>query len=589
MAQKGKPENLRSRAELALQKKISASQKTRSDKSAEHLIHELEVHQIELEMQNEELRASMVEVEISRTRYSDLYDFAPVGYFSLDKKGVIQELNLAGAQLLDAERQSLVHKPFSMFVHKQYVNRFFAHLKKVIEKQSRLKCIILLQLRPGSHKVIQRYVEMESIAVMDTTGNSMALRMSVSDITARKLQEEKLVRAGEEWERTFDIIPDIILIIDNQHRIKRANKALAKKLGVERDNLIGRTCYEVIHGSKEPPSYCPHIKLMSGGEEEFAEVYEEHLKDHFILSSTPVYDADGHQSGVVEVFREITARKEMEDQLKAAATTDSLTGLLNRRGFFTLAEQQCKLAIRSKKRMLLVYMDLDNMKEINDTLGHASGDRALLDTANIIKKTFRDSDIKGRIGGDEFVVLMTDPGPGTEQIVSKHFQKSLKTFNAQEDREYELAVSMGFSEYHPDHHCTIENLLNAADSNMYINKKKTAGKDLIGDPGKKVTERRLHKRYQTKDECWAEIGDSGRIRIRDISASGISLSDMPHLMTSIFQTMKIHFNSEISLVRAVMVWSQQKVPDNYEAGLKFVGLGERDRQSLEKKIVRLSS
>ena len=282
-------------------------------------------------------------------------------------------------------------------------------------------------------------------------------------------------------------------------------------------------------------------------------------------------------------------RKKLEEQLKAAAITDDLTGIFNRRGFFTLAEQQCKLANRSKRRMLLLYMDLDNMKEINDKLGHVSGDQALWDTAKVIRKTFRDSDIKGRLGGDEFAVLLTDPDPTTEKGVVKHFQDNLQTFNVRGNRNYQLSLSMGFSEFDPERPCTIENLVSSADSSMYKDKRKKADKELMTESGIELKERRLHERFETNDACWAEIGVSDRIRVKNISVSGISVTNMHHLITRTFHSMKIHFRNKIIPVKGVMVWSQLKEAEHYEAGLKFIGLHERDRQSIEKNIARLSS
>ena len=106
---------LRKRAEDALQGKTGEQQEL-SINDARSLIHELQVHQIELEMQNEELRRAQKELEESRDRYSDLYDFAPVGYFSFDKNGLIIEVNLTGAKKLGVERNFLIKKPFSLFI-----------------------------------------------------------------------------------------------------------------------------------------------------------------------------------------------------------------------------------------------------------------------------------------------------------------------------------------------------------------------------------------------------------------------------------------------------------------------------------------
>jgi diguanylate cyclase (GGDEF)-like protein len=131
-------------------------------------------------------------------------------------------------------------------------------------------------------------------------------------------------------------------------------------------------------------------------------------------------------------------RNSLIQQLKSISITDELTGLYNRRGFLMLAKKQLELATRINKTMWMIYMDVDNMKWINDNLGHHEGDRALIDTANILKRTFRESDIVARIGGDEFVVVsLEESETGTESMKSR-ISTDISNFSAKEDRLYQL-------------------------------------------------------------------------------------------------------------------------------------------------------
>jgi diguanylate cyclase (GGDEF)-like protein len=150
---------------------------------------------------------------------------------------------------------------------------------------------------------------------------------------------------------------------------------------------------------------------------------------------------------------------------------DDLTGIYNRRGFFTLAEQQIKIANRMKRGMFLLFTDLDDLKTINDTLGHREGDLALIDTANILKETFRESDIIARIGGDEFVSLIIEPSDGAQSIVPR-LQEKLDFHNTKMDRPYKLSLSIGLAQYNPEQPCTIDDLLSMADKLMYEQKQK---------------------------------------------------------------------------------------------------------------------
>lgn len=181
--------------------------------------------------------------------------------------------------------------------------------------------------------------------------------------------------------------------------------------------------------------------------------------------------SDGNISCFVEVCRDISEQKQMEKKLQEAANTDVLTGLYNRRGFITLAEHQLRVADREKRNLILIYVDLNDMKGINDKFGHKEGDRALADTANILRKSFRESDVLGRLGGDEFAILLTEPSErDIEQIICEHIQQNLKSHNEQSGRPYLLSVSVGISHYNPTNPCTLDDLLTTADKQMYIKK-----------------------------------------------------------------------------------------------------------------------
>jgi diguanylate cyclase (GGDEF)-like protein len=255
---------------------------------------------------------------------------------------------------------------------------------------------------------------------------------------------------------------------------------MARRLGVKREDILGKFCYQVLHGMPAPPDFCPQRRTIERGEESVREVYEKNLNGYFLLSSTPILDADGHLSAVVEVARDITDRKKIEEQLREAAITDDLTGLLNRRGFFAFSGQQQKTADRSGRPMSLLYLDVDNMKVINDQLGHDTGDQALRDTATILKKTFRTSDIIGRVGGDEFAVLLADQSRrDIEEIVKSNLRKNVEAHNESASRKYELSISMGMSRHDPEHPSSVEELVADADKMMYEDKKRRVGGRVI--------------------------------------------------------------------------------------------------------------
>jgi PAS domain S-box-containing protein len=135
------------------------------------------------------------------------------------------------------------------------------------------------------------------------------------DITDRKQAEEALLRAKQEWERTFDAVPDLIAILDDRHRILRANKAMAQRLGLPPDQCAGKPCYQVIHGLGRAPDFCPHSLTLADGQEHVSEVHEDCLGGDFLVSTTPLSDERGRRIGSVHVARDITGRKLREERI----------------------------------------------------------------------------------------------------------------------------------------------------------------------------------------------------------------------------------------------------------------------------------
>ena len=163
-------------------------------------------------------------------------------------------------------------------------------------------------------------------------------------------------------------------------------------------------------------------------------------------------------------------RKRLEEEIRSLSLTDELTGLSNRRGFTLLAEQEVKLAQRIKKAMLLFFGDVDNLKAINDTWGHAQGDLALKEVSAILKESFRASDILARIGGDEFVALALDVSEDGGEILTHRIQDALEARNQQGDGTYPLSLSLGVARCDPDAPCNLDELIAQADGRMYLEK-----------------------------------------------------------------------------------------------------------------------
>jgi diguanylate cyclase (GGDEF)-like protein len=168
--------------------------------------------------------------------------------------------------------------------------------------------------------------------------------------------------------------------------------------------------------------------------------------------------------------QEIQERLKAEAEVKQLSLTDELTGLYNRRGFFLLADQQLKLARRTKTSYCILFADLDGLKKINDTLGHEMGDRMIVDAAQILNQTFRDADIIARMGGDEFVLFLPIFSSISDDFYLR-LQSNIDRLNQQPERAYILSISLGVRPGDFNNDFSLEQLVAQADKLMYEHKR----------------------------------------------------------------------------------------------------------------------
>ena len=173
-----------------------------------------------------------------------------------------------------------------------------------------------------------------------------------------------------------------------------------------------------------------------------------------------------------ELARSNKERRKMIKELENLSLQDPLTGIYNRRGFTTIAKEYLQLADRKKMEMYLLFIDVDDLKIINDTYGHNYGDKTLVSLVEIILNSFRKSDIKARLGGDEFAVFPIETTKDGIHGVISRFNDSIEAFNSKSSLPTPLSVSIGAAYYDPKHPCSVEELVHRADALMYKDKRK---------------------------------------------------------------------------------------------------------------------
>jgi diguanylate cyclase (GGDEF)-like protein/PAS domain S-box-containing protein len=469
----------------------------------QRLLHELHVHQVELEMQNRELLEAQARLEESRDRYADLYDFAPVGYLTLDPKGLILELNLTAATLLNASRSELEGRPLVSKLAVGQSRYFQDHLQSVICASGKDKSVTELTLNDRQGPLTT--VRLESVAHFDTKTKAMVVRAAMIDITEQNRAEADLQQAHDELElkvskrtaellaanqsleeeisarrqldeslrqaaKVFDSTQEGIVITDPHYNILAVNRAFSQ--------ITGYTEQEVKDQHLQLLQSVPQeedverelwISLAQGGRWQ-GELRKRRKSGELFAaleSITAVRDRDGEVTNYVAVFADISNIKASQERLNFLAYHDPLTSLPNRLLFNAKLEHALQRAERHRHKFALLFLDLDRFKTINDTLGHKYGDTLLQAIARALTSSVRKEDTVARLGGDEFVILLDEVAHAEDAagLAEKVIAKVAQPISVG-GHELVTSTSIGISVY-PDDADNLDDLIKAADTAMY--------------------------------------------------------------------------------------------------------------------------
>jgi diguanylate cyclase (GGDEF)-like protein/PAS domain S-box-containing protein len=457
------PHQLRALAEEQL---AAISQLKATAYSNDKLLHELQVHQIELQLQNEELIRSQVALEEMRDNYIDLYEFAPVTYLTLSEKGLIEEINLTGATLLGMERHKLLQRRFAGFIDSADVDCWHLFFARLLNQEQRQTIDLKLKLSDG----LLFYVHLDCLRVFSRLDNRPSLRVILTDITQLKQAEADLRIAAVVFESQEGMI-----VTDANAAILRVNQAFTLITGYSAEEVIGKNPRLLQSGQHDKDFYAQMWKSIHSNGGWCGEIWNRRKNGEVYLEQvaiTAIKTQDGRISNYVATFSDATKNRAATDEIERLAFYDPLTELPNRR----LLHDRLRLAFaashRSGRNAGLLFIDLDNFKNLNDTLGHDVGDVLLQQVAQRLKACIREVDMVARLGGDEFVVLleglssempvavMQTEGVGNKilEVLNQNYQLNIY--------DYHSTPSIGaiiFNGYEQ----TIEELLKRIDIAMY--------------------------------------------------------------------------------------------------------------------------
>jgi diguanylate cyclase len=254
------------------------------------------------------------------------------------------------------------------------------------------------------------------------------LQMEAAIEHANRMSVEAEVMAAE-MNTIFNASSTGLCVLDVDKKVIRINDAYARMIGVKKQEAEGRPCHELFGIALCHTDNCLLDQVRKTGERVEHEVeieFPDGKSRVYIVTGNPLHGIGGELAGIVESYNDITERKHMELELQRLATIDSLTGAYNRRFFMEMAEKDLARFHRYGFHLSLIMFDLDLFKNINDTHGHGVGDQVLSRTGELVLRHLRESDYLGRLGGEEFGVLLVDCTLEQAGIVAQRLRESIE-------------------------------------------------------------------------------------------------------------------------------------------------------------------
>jgi len=458
---------------------------------ADELKHELHVHQIELELQNEELRHAYNALHESRAHYASLYELAPVGYLTLTREGLIAEINRTGASLIGVEQNKIINCRFSSLVAPKDGDRWHILFRDMMLSSEDAHNFELVIQRPDK-SVFPAQLNCRLLMKADKIP---IVRITLADVTERKRTELELRIAATAFEAQ-----ESIAITDSASVIVKVNKAFTGITGYKEEDVVGRKISILKSGLHDTVFYEAMWESIARVGTWQGEIWDRRKNGEIFLSwlsITAIKESNGEVTHYVATQVDITERKTAEAEILNLAFYDPLTKLPNRRLLQERLSYGIDMARRDGKQLALLMLDLDRFKAVNDNFGHLAGDELLRQVAARIKAMLRDTDTVARLGGDEFVVLLKDitHSQDAARVAEEIIADLRKSFNLLQSADVQIGVSIGISLY-PQHGGSVDALMDHADKALY--QAKDQGRDRFAYFSAKLTHA-VRKRIALED------------------------------------------------------------------------------------------
>ncbi|MDQ2821612.1 MAG: diguanylate cyclase [Pseudomonadota bacterium] len=422
------------------------------------------------ELQREIERRAAVEATLrqSEQRIRTITENLPTLIAQVDRNGIFTFVNSRTAKFYGGTAEELLHKP----IRAAYSERDYARVAPHVElarsgQRASFESEILIDGKTF-------WYHASFVPQLTADGQPDGFFAMAFDITARRETEIAQVRSEERLKTITDNLPVLISYIDTDMRYRFANAMYQDWLGVAPADMLGRTIEEAF-GATYSDERLPFLRRAMAGEMCTTEYTVTRKRHQRILSTTYIpHSRDGRIVGAYVLGTDTTAAREHERQLLTLANSDPLTGLPNRRMYEFQLDKALANARRQRSQLALVYLDLDNFKKINDTLGHAVGDEVLIEFGKRVKSALRETDMLARLAGDEFTIILESSGgyEGGERVAHTILRALAEPFMTDKQR-LQISASIGIALGGP--RSSAISLASSADAALYAAKR--AGKN----------------------------------------------------------------------------------------------------------------
>lgn len=416
-----------------------------------------------------ELTQSRRIIKEQEQRLSFALDGSEIGVWDWDiENGVISYSDKIFEILVGDEKlPGKTYFEFVSYIQEEYKKQFESTLHRLIEgKIDEFYSEFPVTPPLGSEKwILSRGKVIEQIE-----GKPIRITGTHTDITRLKSDQAKIMILSQAVEQSASLI----MLTDPEEKIEYVNQCFTRTTGYLPEEVIGHNPRILKSGESSSDIYHNLWKTISSGEEWRGEFHNKKKNGEMYWASAtinPIFNEKGAIIRYLAIQEDITEKKIHHDELNYYATTDILTQALNRRTGIEILKKQMNLSRRQGRPLAISFIDINNLKWVNDTFGHSDGDRYITIVSQIIQQILRGSDTICRLGGDEFLLIFPDCQFENAEKILHRIDERLAKINMADELPYKVSISSGRAQFLPDSNLTLNELIGVADTEMYRNKK----------------------------------------------------------------------------------------------------------------------